>query len=751
LSDSDPPRSAGVDSTQLPLISVVMANFNGERYIAEAVKSATTQTWQNVEIIIVDDGSTDRSIAIVQDLRAQDDRIKLITSLTRRGPAASRNIALKAARGEWIAIVDSDDLMHPSRLQFLLNSAIRDGADIVADDLLVFDANYGSLPRSMLGKRETPFWLNASQYLRANHLFGRPPALGYLKPVYRASYAGRLGIVYDEHLNIAEDFDFLLRLLLAGAKFRVYPELLYFYRRHPASISNRLNVGALEAMAVANQNLIKQLEGSGNRDPAFRVREKSIDNALAFQRMADALKIGQLVNFFRLATKRPQALPLFRFSLLAKLRSVLSRSVQKVEQQSVRHVCVLTRQRIIGPTNGSSKYLLELMSTLVQHGIKVHLLSPSPTTLGRWPYLRLSPEMAIFASVRVRGTLRIGSVLVALDPRLFFKGALAILEKLLLQLKLISVPIFEKAPYAMAAALSKPDQLFLARHVPAIGDALIADYCFLTETFPYTLRADAPTFVIMHDLFSSRAAQFEDVSSTDSVTAISEYRELELLARAGTIVAIQNDEAAFLRRKLPTNRIITSPLAALPSAYAQAGSNDSVLFVGSSAAPNVDGLRWFLDSCWPLVKRVRPAARLNVVGTVCHNFWAVPEGVVLFGQINSLVHAYRDAGVVISPLRAGSGLKVKLIEGLAHGKAMVVTSTTIQGVGDLLGKCCLISDDPAEFTAAIIRLLDRETERIELGERGIAAIREHFSPDRCYGPFVDILKAELRIAGADHS
>src|SRR3954462_3120152 len=98
-------------------VSVIIANNNGEKFIADAIRSACRQTLRDIEIIVSDDASTDASVAIVEGLIAEDDRIRLVRSDANGGPAAARNRALGIARGEWISILDSDDLMHPRRLQ----------------------------------------------------------------------------------------------------------------------------------------------------------------------------------------------------------------------------------------------------------------------------------------------------------------------------------------------------------------------------------------------------------------------------------------------------------------------------------------------------------------------------------------------------------------------------------------------------------------------------------------------------------
>src|SRR5580658_7316108 len=88
-----------------PAVSIIIANYNGAAYLADAVASARHQTLRNVEIIISDDASTDDSVTIARRLTAEDPRIHLVTSTVTCGPAAARNRAIKLATGNWIAVL----------------------------------------------------------------------------------------------------------------------------------------------------------------------------------------------------------------------------------------------------------------------------------------------------------------------------------------------------------------------------------------------------------------------------------------------------------------------------------------------------------------------------------------------------------------------------------------------------------------------------------------------------------------------
>ena len=156
-----------------------------------------------------------------------------------------------------------------------------------------------------------------------------------------------------------------------------------------------------------------------------------------------------------------------------------------------------------------------------------------------------------------------------IDPRWLIHGARGIVDKLVLNAGLSVRPLSRRAPYGSSQALTRQDQLYLARHVPGIADIIIADYCFLTETFPYALRPDALTAVVMHHRFSVRGRQFDALGAEDSVANMSEEEECAKLGRADIVIAIQDDEANFVRNRLPAKKVIVAPMAASPirSAY----------------------------------------------------------------------------------------------------------------------------------------------------------------------------------------
>lgn len=125
-----------------PLVSVIMPVLNGADTIEQAISSAIDDEQVPVEILVVDDGSDDRTIEVVSAL--EDSRIRVMsTGGHRLGANAGRNVALDAASGEWVAFLDPDDVWLPGRLARLLDTADTSGAEWVADDILVVSLDAG--------------------------------------------------------------------------------------------------------------------------------------------------------------------------------------------------------------------------------------------------------------------------------------------------------------------------------------------------------------------------------------------------------------------------------------------------------------------------------------------------------------------------------------------------------------------------------------------------------------------------------
>jgi succinoglycan biosynthesis protein ExoO len=317
---------------------------------------------------------------------------------------------------------------------------------------------------------------------------------------------------------------------------------------------------------------------------------------------------------------------------------------------------------------------------------------------------------------------------------------MTVIERVLVRIGVARGNWVKPAPYSIGAPWTREDQLFLAQHAQFRADGVLADYGFLAPGIPYLLQPEAKSAVVMHDLFSSRSAHFERIGAKDSVAELDLESELKLLSQADAVVAIQAAEAALVRAHLPAHHVILAPMAVEPAPEPQPGSGDKVLFVGSKTAPNIDGIQWFFDEIWPIIRTECPNAELDVAGSVCEAVLSSPEGVNLLGFVGNLDDLYRAAAVVVSPLRAGSGLKVKLIEALGRGKAIVATPVTVEGVEEVTSSAVVIASDAAQIGASVVRLLKDVKIRQSYCSAALQVAVQHFSPAACYTDLVEFFR-----------
>ncbi|MDE1917061.1 MAG: glycosyltransferase [Sphingomonadales bacterium] len=736
--------------TDRPVVSVIIANYNGSLYLEQAVRSALGQTVKNIEVLIADDLSSDESPAIGRFLAAQDARVRFLPAGRNGGPAAARNRALGEARGEWLAILDNDDMMHPSRLEYLLEVAERLSADIVADDLLVFSDTFDGDTAGFLTTPENheEFEITPLRYFEQSVMYGGKPNLGFLKPVIRRAALDKAGLRYDESLRIAEDDDLIIRALAKGMRYWVSPRLTYFYRKHQRSISHRTTTADLDAMARASQAIHARfpLADRATRQ-AIQRRVGATRDALIFQKAIDALKQRKIGAALALFLKCPSSVRLLRLPIVARLSRHIA-PAPSAEPKTGRNVLIVSRQRIIGRDNGSSAYLLDIADALRAAGMTPHLLQPAPSVMGRRPVIRLRPDLDAFASHRVRGVVKAGRLIISLDWQVWRDAVLGTCARLAkavgLRLNLPDTPY----PHAIAMPWSEKDRLFVARYGRSKADAVLIDYVFQGEAVPMLLRPEAPSAIILHDLYAQRTASFGDDASRDSVTDLDSEREIALMRQADAVIAIQPQEADWVRRHVPSVHVLTAPMAAHPVALAQPGNDRDVLFVGSIAPPNVMALEWTFAEIWPRVRERRPDARLFIAGSVADRFAGSAmqhrrSGIEFLGVVRDLTPLYREVGVVISPLTAGSGLKIKLIDALAQGKAVVATSVTLQGVEAEAGPAVWQADDAAGFADGIVSLLGDLALRMRRADRALDVARTAFSPEQSYGPLIHWLDENL--------
>lgn len=270
--------------------------------------------------------------------------------------------------------------------------------------------------------------------------------------------------------------------------------------------------------------------------------------------------------------------------------------------------------------------------------------------------------------------------------------------------------------------------------------ALIAVYAGLARALdhapPGVLRV-LDTIDVQH----KRAAAARDAGGDLSHIACTRDEEARELRRADLLLAIQPEEADELRAMCPrVSVLLVQHAQAIPDFAPSPETSRDVLCVGNLYDPNVRGLHAFLQQAWPRVLEAVPEARLVIAGRVGEVVPRGVRGVLVEGVVADVAPCYRRAAAVINPVPYGTGLKIKSVEALMHGRCLVCTPAGLQGLG-APGELPVHCAETVEGMAApLIRALTDTAARHDLEARAHAFARARYSPEVVYGPFLELLR-----------
>lgn len=219
---------------KLPLISVIVPVYNGQDYLENCIESIESQTYDNLEIIVVNDGSLDATDVVCDRLRESYDNVHVFT-LDDKGVSAARNTGLKAAQGELITFVDADDRLRPGMLRTLYDCMETCGSDVAGCGFFLWHSEEEWADRSAAEETEAQIQVyEPDTYLREAILCGNSRCWSKL---YRRHVMER--VHFQEGLTIGEDMLLLIKMLPWVHKIAETEYPGYGYYQNPAGAINR--------------------------------------------------------------------------------------------------------------------------------------------------------------------------------------------------------------------------------------------------------------------------------------------------------------------------------------------------------------------------------------------------------------------------------------------------------------------------------------------------------------------------------
>lgn len=257
-------------------------------------------------------------------------------------------------------------------------------------------------------------------------------------------------------------------------------------------------------------------------------------------------------------------------------------------------------------------------------------------------------------------------------------------------------------------------------HLSHRFDAVIVEYVFFSRALE-RFGSEVLKVVDTHDRFSLRHRLYLEIGLPPQFFSCTEEEEARGLNRADLVLAIQDTERAFFSRICHKEVITVGHFVTVEPQFEPDRLQDgfNILFVGSANPINLDGIRAFVAQVWPLLRQRIPSAQLLLAGGVC-NAEAGGDSIVRLGFVDDVRSAYRQAHVVINPVRQGTGLNIKSIEALGYGMPLVSSSAGARGLESAHGRALLIADTPGEVVAAMERIRSEGDMRRNLSAQALA-------------------------------
>lgn len=266
------------------MISVIVPVYNGEHYLKEALASLASQTFEDFECICVDDGSTDASPDIVNEIARVDKRFRLVRQAN-QGVAAARNSGLSRAKGEFVSFLDQDDMLTPNAFEMQYKILAESGVDVVASGIQEIDGSFKASDRTVFDTNHT-----AVSYTPFEDFFNLHGGNCVDVDAWGKMYRRRAieGILFPVGVFGADDYVFSYRVFSRISSYAHIDDRLYLYRMHESNVTTRMPMkfimGTLRSREIVWDELTTDSTGARKR------HLKKISRGFAYDIMSWAIK-----------------------------------------------------------------------------------------------------------------------------------------------------------------------------------------------------------------------------------------------------------------------------------------------------------------------------------------------------------------------------------------------------------------------------------------------------------------------------
>lgn len=253
------------------LISAIIPVYNSEKYIKKCVDSLINQTLKNIEIILINDGSSDDSLRILRQYEKRDERIVVIDQKN-NGPSSARNKGIDIAKGEYISFIDSDDWVDETMFEEMYNSAKENNSDVVICDMKLVNKNEETYitglnyPIRNLSER-------AMNEIIFNELLSNSQFNSMANKIFRTSIIKKNNIRLDKDIYYAEDWLFNIEFFRRSKKVSYINKPFYYYRRGHESSSSSYNDYTFEKVGLWIYRMRKKYANELNMNQYLGVDE----------------------------------------------------------------------------------------------------------------------------------------------------------------------------------------------------------------------------------------------------------------------------------------------------------------------------------------------------------------------------------------------------------------------------------------------------------------------------------------------